>query len=302
MRIAFAGTPESAVAPFLALAASHHEISFAITRPDAKSGRGRELKESAIAVAAHNHGIEVLKPATLSEIADRLSDVDLVVVVAYGALIPESLLSVPKHGWINVHYSLLPTWRGAAPVQHAIMHGDDVTGVSIFQIDRSLDTGPVYATVTTSLSPTITATQVLELLNEMASVLVVQVIDALEAGKIHALAQSSVDVSYAPKISTSDARIDWTIPALAVSRRIRAVTDAPGAWSMLGEERLKIAPVLMRTDVTDLAPGHITVRDSEVLVGTGTHAVQLTNIQRAGKTFVPAHSQATLFSSVSMFT
>lgn len=300
MRIAFAGTPDSAVMPLLALIDSHHEVCFVITRPDAPSGRGRQLTQSPVAALAHERGIEILKPTHIAQIATRLAEVDLVVVVAYGALIPENLLAVPAHGWINVHYSLLPTWRGAAPVQHAIIHGDDISGVTIFQIDKGLDTGPVFATVTTSISSTVTATQLLGQLNQMASVLMEQVLDGIESDRISAQPQSSIDVSYAPKISTNDARIDWTLPALAISRRIRAMTDSPGAWTMLGDERIKMSPVKLRTDNVELRPGQVAVADKAILVGTGSHAVELTFIQRAGKTSTPASEWAHSLSDSAM--
>lgn len=290
MRIAFAGTPESAIAPLAALLASHHHVEFVITRPDAPTGRGRVLTPSPVATFAEENDIRVIKTSQLAEHDAEFDGLDAVVVVAFGGMVPEPLLTVPQHGWINLHFSLLPAWRGAAPVQFAILSGDDHTGVTAFRIDKGLDTGPVLGQVSTDISTTETSGDLLERLTEYGTTLIRQVLDGIEMGQIIAIPQSTSDVSHAPKISKDDARVVWTHPALAVSRRIRAVTPVPGAWSMCGEDRVKLMPVVMRSDVTDLGPGEIVLRDKKVLVGTGSHAVELTDVQRPGKTMAPATS------------
>ena len=288
MRIAFAGTPESAIAPLAALLASHHFVEFVVTRPDAPTGRGRVMTPSPVASFAAEHDIRVIKTSQLSDYAQEFSQLDAVIVVAFGGMVPKELLNTPSHGWINLHFSLLPTWRGAAPVQYAILSGDEHSGVTAFRIDEGLDTGPVLGQVSTAVDSFETAGELLERLTEYGTTLMLQVLDGLEAGKIFAVPQSAQDASHAPKIAKDDARIVWDHPALAVARRIRAVTPTPGAWTMCNEERIKISPVRLRTDVTDLAPGQVTERAGAVLVGTGTHAVELTMVQRPGKTFVEA--------------
>lgn len=284
MRIAFAGTPESAIAPLATLLASHHVVEFVVTRPDAPTGRGRVMTPSPVAVFAAEHDVRIIKTSQLAEHAHEFDGLDAVVVVAFGGMVPAKLLNVPHHGWINLHFSLLPTWRGAAPVQYAILSGDDHTGVTAFRIDEGLDTGPVLGQVSTDLGTQETAGELLERLTEYGTTLMLQVLDGVESGQVFAAPQSAHNVSHAPKVTKDDARIVWEHPALAVARRIRAVTPAPGAWTMAGEDRIKIAPVVLRADISDLAPGQVQLRDGAVLVGTGTHAVELVAVQRPGKT------------------
>lgn len=290
MRLAFAGTPAPAVAALEALLASHHDVDVVITRPDAPAGRGKVMTASAVADAAAAHGIECLKPARIADVAERLATVDCVVVVAYGGLVPAALLDQPRHGYVNVHYSLLPAWRGAAPVQHAILHGDETTGVTVFRLDSGLDTGPILGSVATDVGDD-TAGQLLDRLAGLGAQLLLRVLDAVESGQAVAVPQSGDGVSLAPKVTAADAAIIWTHPAFAVARRIRAVTPAPGAWTMAGPDRLKLEPVILRPDITDLAPGHAAVVAGQVVVGTATHAVQLTRVLRPGKTWAPADSR-----------
>lgn len=292
MRIAFAGTPESAVAPLQALVHSHHDIAFVVTRPDAPTGRGRVLTPSPIATFASENELQVFKPEKIVDIADKFADIDAVIVVAYGALIPESLLDVPRHGFINLHFSLLPTWRGAAPVQHAILNGDELTGVTAFRIDKGLDTGPILGTVSTQITQSENSGELLERLTDMGSMLMLQILDGLQSGQVTAHEQSLHDISYAHKITTDDARIIWTHPGLAVVRRIRAMSPAPGAWTMNGDERIKIGQAQLAMDVTDLAPGLVRVENGHVFVGTASHAIEVLQAQRPGKTMGPAHQWA----------
>ena len=283
MRVAFAGTPDAAVPTLTALLDSEHEVAFVVTRPDAPKGRGRVMTQSPVGDVAQANGIRTLKTSKLSEIATEFNDVDCVVVVAFGALVPRELLEVPKHGWINVHFSLLPHWRGAAPVQYAILSGDDVTGITTFQIDEGLDTGPMLAYLTTSIGAAETATDLLDRLSVEGAQLALATVAGLQTGAIHPLHQPIDGISHAPKITVDDARVRWSDPALAVDRRIRAVTSEPGAWTMLNEVRFKLGPVELIQDVTDLQPGHTDLRDGKVLVGTGSHAIALSTLQESGR-------------------
>jgi methionyl-tRNA formyltransferase len=287
MRLAFAGTPSVALAALDALAASDHDLVAVITRPDAVAGRGRELRRSPAAIWADERGIEVLTPQRPREpqFQARLREIapDCVPVVAYGALVPPDALAIPKHGWINLHFSLLPAWRGAAPVQHAVLHGDDVTGASVFQLEAGLDTGPVFGTVVEDIRPTDTAGDLLERLSIEGAELLVRVLDAIEAGVIAAVPQSGDGVSLAPKILVADAEVRWSEPAFAVDRRIRACTPEPGAWTTLRGERLKLGPVRPTYGEVGLAPGEILLERKRVLVGTGTDPVELGEVRAAGK-------------------
>lgn len=288
MRIAFAGTPEVAVPVLSALAKAGHEVAFVITRPDAPAGRGRNLTESPVAIAATELGLDVYKTTDLFSVQTQLQTVDCVIVVAFGAMIPAELLDAPKHGWINLHFSLLPQWRGAAPVQHAIKAGDDVTGVTAFRIDSGLDTGPILSSLATDIRPAETAGELLSRLATEGAGLIVATLASLEAGDLVPVAQPIEGISTAPKISTADARINWQSPALAISRLIRAVTPAPGAWTEIGEQRIKIGPVQLVAEVADLSPGQIELRAGKVLVGTGSHAIALQTVQQAGRNQVAA--------------
>ena len=293
MRIAFAGTPDVAIPTLEALIGSGLDVAYVITRPDAPAGRGRTLTPSPVAVAAQTHGLEVVKTSRLLDVADRVSDVDVVVVVAFGGLVPDELLDVPRYGWINVHFSLLPHWRGAAPVQHAIMAGDDVTGVTTFRIDSGLDTGDVLGQITVGIKAGETSGELLARLGQEGAALLIATLAGLENGAIVPVEQSTHDVSHAPKISKDDARIDWTLPALAIQRRIRAMTPEPGAWTMCDDDRLKIFPVNLDHVAVYLAPGVVEIHDANVLVGTGSHVVQLGDVQQAGRKVVTAHEWAT---------
>jgi|GEM_PF-122596 len=232
MRLVFAGTPEVAVPSLDALLASEHEVVAVVTRPDAAAGRGRRLVASPVARRAAEAGIEVLKPARADDPAflDRLRELapDCCPVVAYGALLRQEALDIPRYGWVNLHFSLLPAWRGAAPVQHAILHGDDITGATTFQIERELDAGPVYGTVTEPIGPRDTSGDLLERLAKSGAELLVRTIDGIAKNELVPRPQGSEGVSYAPKLTPDDARVDFTAPALRVDRLIRACTPRPG--------------------------------------------------------------------------
>ncbi|WP_293769222.1 methionyl-tRNA formyltransferase [uncultured Corynebacterium sp.] len=299
MRLIFAGTPEPAVVALDKLLASRHEVVAVVTRPDARRGRGRTLHPSPVKALAQEHGIEVLTPTTLkpgTEAGDalraRLAELnpDAIPVVAYGNLITPDLLDVPAHGWVNLHFSLLPAWRGAAPVQAAIAAGDVVTGATTFRIDEGLDTGDILATLESAIEPTDTADDVLTRLAHAGGDLLVSTMDGLEDGTITPRPQEG-EATYAHKISTEDARIDWTAPAADVDRHIRAHTPGPGAWTTLDGERVKIGPVSSSPEtepVEAVEPGVLRISKRAVHVGTGSGAVRLGRIQPPGKKMMDA--------------
>ncbi|MEP6696536.1 MAG: methionyl-tRNA formyltransferase [Pseudonocardiales bacterium] len=287
MRLVFAGTPAVALPSLQALLGSRHEVAAVITRPPARAGRGRRIAAAPVAHLAGEHGIEVLTPARPSEpdFLHRLTALapDCCPVVAYGALVPASALRIPAHGWVNLHFSLLPAWRGAAPVHHAIRHGDDVTGACTFELEAGMDTGPVFGVLTEQIRPRDTAGDLLSRLAEAGAGLLVATLDGIEHGTLQPVPQPAEGVSYAPKVSVDDARVDWSQPAPAVDRLIRSCTPAPGAWTSLRDERVKLGPVgpVMQSCVT--VPGLIEVRGDAVLVGTGSKAVTLGEVQPAGR-------------------
>ncbi|MFF3946666.1 methionyl-tRNA formyltransferase [Streptomyces sp. NPDC001902] len=293
MRLVFAGTPEVAVPALDALIASgRHEVVAVVTRPDATAGRGRKLVASPVAQRAEEAGIEVLKPAKPrdEDFLARLREIapDCCPVVAYGALLPRVALDVPAHGWVNLHFSLLPAWRGAAPVQHAVMAGDEVTGAATFLIEEGLDSGPVYGVVTEDVRPRDTSGDLLTRLSHSGAKLLSATMDGIEDGALVARPQPAEGVSLAPKITVDDAQVDWNAPALRVDRLVRGCTPAPGAWTLFGGERLKVGPVTLLPERTDLAPGELEVTKRAVYVGTGSHAVELGEVRPQGKKPMPA--------------
>jgi methionyl-tRNA formyltransferase len=296
MRLIFAGTPAVAVPALEAVAASGHELLAVVTRPDAPAGRGRGLVRSPVGAWADAHGVEVLTPARPREpeFLDRLRELapDCVPVVAYGALVPPVALEIPRHGWVNLHFSLLPAWRGAAPVQHAVLHGDELTGASVFQLEAGLDTGPVFGTLTDEIRPTDTSGDLLERLAHSGAGLLVAVLDAIGAGTARAEPQPADGVSLAPKLTVEDARVRWGDPAFAVDRRIRACTPAPGPWTTFRGDRVKLGPVTPVANGPDLKPGELLVEKSRVLVGTATVPVQLGEVRAAGKKAMSASDWA----------
>ncbi|WP_110205613.1 methionyl-tRNA formyltransferase [Nocardioides daejeonensis] len=286
MRVVFAGTPEVALPALRAIADSAHDLVGVVTRPDAPAGRGRRLVASPVAQAAEELGVPVLKPdhprdpefqAELRGLAP-----DACPVVAYGALLPQSALDIPEHGWINLHFSCLPAWRGAAPVQHAIWAGDEITGATTFRIVKELDAGPTYGVMTERIQPSDTSGDLLGRLADGGADLLVRTLDGIADGSLVAVEQPSDGVSFAPKILTEDAQVQWSEPAVAVDRRIRACSPFPGAWTTLEGERFKMGRVELVPEVA-LPAGELTVGKNEVLVGTGTHAVRLGEVKAFGK-------------------
>ena len=291
MRVVFAGTPQAAVPALDALLKSGHEVVAVVTRPDAPAGRGLHLEPSPVAQRAAEAGVEVLKPGRPRDpqFVDRLQQIgpDIVPITAYGALIPQSVLDIPAQGWVNLHFSLLPAWRGAAPVQHAILHGDDITGATTFRLVKELDAGPVFGVVTESIQPDDTAGELLGRLAVSGADLLVATLDGIESGQLEARPQPAEGVSLAPKLTAEDARVRWDQPAIAVDRQIRATTPSPGAWTTLGEARVKLGPIDPAPEdaasAGTLAPGQVAILRSGVLVGTATTPVRLGDVQPPGK-------------------
>jgi methionyl-tRNA formyltransferase len=300
MRLVFAGTPAAAVPTLEALLKSRHAVTAVITRPDAKSGRGQQMAESPVAARAEEAGVEVLRPQRPADpdFLARLRQIgpDCCPVTAYGALIPQEALDIPVHGWVNLHFSVLPAWRGAAPVQHAILHGDDVAGATTFQLVRELDAGPVFGVLTEAIRPSDTAGDLLSRLAVAGADLMVATLDGIESGELEAREQPSAGISRAPKITPADAEINWHQPAVAIGRLIRACTPEPGAWTELDGTRVKVWPVTLADaghgecggDAIPMAPGELVTLRERVLVGTATAPVELGDVQQHGKRRMPA--------------
>ncbi|SEO95088.1 methionyl-tRNA formyltransferase [Trujillonella endophytica] len=292
LRLLFAGTPAPAVPSLEALLGSGHEVVAVLTRPDARRGRGRSVGRSPVAERADAAGIPVLQPRSPREpeFLERLAElaVDCAPVVAYGALVPQAALDVPVHGWVNLHFSLLPAWRGAAPVQHAIMAGDEITGAATFRLEAGLDTGPVFGTVTEPIGPRDTAGDLLGRLAVSGAQLLLATLDGIAAGALEPRPQPGDGVSLAPRIEVADARVDWSLPAHVVDRRVRGVTPAPGAWTTWRGDRLRLGPVEPLPTSFGLEAGELAVGPTGVLVGTGRGAVRLGEVQPAGKRMLPA--------------
>jgi len=286
MRLVFAGTPETALPSLRAVLASRHEVVAVVTRPDARSGRGRSVSASPVAELAAEHGIEVLKPAKPSDpdFVTRLTDLapDCCPVVAYGALIPKPLLDLPAQGWVNLHFSVLPAWRGAAPVQRSLMAGDEVTGATTFRLVEELDAGPTYGLYTETIRPDDTTGTLLERLAQYGAGLLVATLDGIESGELEARPQPPEGLSMAPKLTVAEAEVDWSRPAFAIDRQIRGCTPNPGAWTTFGDARIKLGPVASRQELS-LDPGVAEISKRTVVVGTGTHAVELVEVQPPGK-------------------
>jgi methionyl-tRNA formyltransferase len=300
LRLVFAGTPDVAVTSLRALLDSRHTVEAVVTRPDARSGRGRKLEPSPVAALAREAGLEVLTPARPREpeFLDRLREInpDCCPVTAYGALLPQAALDIPRYGWVNLHFSVLPAWRGAAPVQHAILHGDEITGATTFLLVPEMDAGPVLGVVTEPIAPTDTSGDLLGRLAESGSQLLVGTLDAIEDGTARGEEQPAEGVSFAPKLTPADARVNWKLPAHLIDRTIRGCTPDPGAWTEFGGDRVKLQPFAdpagpqagAPDDVPDLAPGELHVTRNAVYVGTGSHAVRLGDVQPPGKRQMPA--------------
>jgi len=291
VRVVFAGTPEPALPALQAIADSPHELVGVVTRPDAPAGRGRKLVASPVAQLADELGVPVLKPEHPRDPAfqEELKALrpDCCPVVAYGALLPQSALDIPVHGWVNLHFSVLPNWRGAAPVQHAIMAGDEVTGATTFRIVQELDAGPTFGLMTQLIHDDDTAGTLLAKLAEGGAGLLVATLDGIQDGSLEAREQPAEGVTFAPKILVEHARVDWDDPALGIDRRIRGCTPAPGAWTTYAGERMKLGPVSI-TDRDRMPPGLLEITKNDVYVGTATSPVRLGEVKAFGKKQMPA--------------
>ena len=299
MRVVFAGTPTPAATALQALLDSHHDVVAVLTRPDAPRGRGRRLYPSPVAELAEAHDIPVIKTSTLKDesVVDSLAEYkpDCIPVVAYGALVPPNVLTLPRWGWVNLHFSLLPRWRGAAPVQRAIEAGDKETGVTVFRIEEGLDTGDIFASVPADIADDDTAGSLMERLTDQGAQVLVDTLDSIENGSATPTPQSDDGATYAKKISTEDTRIDWNKPASTVDQSIRAVTPDPGAWTLLEDDRIRVGAVRPITDPRDpiekslaLSPGEIAWKKNRVWVGTADYPVQLGSVQAPGKKMMEA--------------
>lgn len=294
MRVVFAGTPEVAVPSLtLLLESPQHEVVGVISRPDAVSGRGRKVSRSPVATVADEHGIEVITPRRLGDagVTDTLRTwrPDCGAVVAYGGLVPPDLLELPRHGWINLHFSVLPAWRGAGPVQAAIAAGDEFSGASTFRLEEGLDTGPVFGVITERITDTDTSGDLLGRLSETGAQLLVSTLDGIADGSLHPTPQSHDGISHAPKVDVDDAHIRWDLPAHILDRRIRAHTPSPGAWTTLDGVRIKVGPVRPESEpAAAIPPGHLVVTKKTVSVGTASGPVRLGQVQPPGKKPMPA--------------
>jgi methionyl-tRNA formyltransferase len=290
VRVVFAGTPEAALPALEAIASSAHELVGVVTRPDAPAGRGRRLTPSPVGARAEALGVPVLKPEHPRDpefqAALRALEPDCCAVVAYGALLPQSALDIPPHGWVNLHFSVLPAWRGAAPVQHAIWAGDEVTGATTFRLVKELDAGPTYGLMTERIRPGDTAGDLLARLAEGGAGLLVATLDGIADGSLEEREQGTDGVTFAPKITVEDARVDWSEPAMGVDRRVRACTPAPGAWTTYDGERVKLGPLSPADGA--LPPGELLVGKNAVAVGTGSAAMKLGLVKAFGKREMPA--------------
>ncbi|MDT7592118.1 MAG: methionyl-tRNA formyltransferase [Pseudonocardiales bacterium] len=296
MRLVFAGTPTAALPALSALLGSpRHEVVAVLTRPDAPTGRGRRLAPSPVAELAAAHDVPVLRPPKPSA-PDFVASLaayrpDCCPVVAYGSLLRPALLAVPRYGWVNLHFSVLPAWRGAAPVQAAVRHGDEVTGASCFRLEEGMDTGPVYGVVTESIGPRDTSGDLLDRLARSGAELLLATLDGIEDGLLRPVPQPAEGVSYAPKVTVADAEVDWRAPATAVDRLIRSVTPEPGAWTTFRAERLGLGPA-HPVEHAGLLPGELRVEKRRVLVGAAAGAVELGSVRAAGKREMPASDWA----------
>ena len=287
MRLVFAGTPEVALPSLAALLDSSHDVVAVVTRPDAPTGRGRTLRPSPVAELAAEAGLEILRPPTPKDpdFLARLAEIapECAPVVAYGGLLPDAALTIPTHGWVNLHFSLLPAWRGAAPVQRAVLAGDEITGATTFRIVRELDAGPIFGVLTELIRPGDTSGALLDRLAQAGAGLLLATLDGIESGTVEAVPQPAEGISLAPKLSVADAEVDWKAPAMHVDRVVRACTPNPAAWTTFRGDRLRLGPLTLRQDSRGLAPGELVVEKNAVLVGTGTHGVALGEVTAPGK-------------------
>lgn len=271
MRIGVAATPHVAIPTLDWLDGSLHELVLVITQPDRPAGRGRALRDSPVAQWAHAHSIACVKPISSIDLVDSLMYVDLVITIGYGVILPSEVLTIPRYGFINLHFSHLPAWRGAAPVQRAILHGDQKFGLTVFALDSGMDTGPIYVQRDIDIEPYENAGQLLSRMAILGPELISETLDLIESGAVpySQIATEDIEISYAPKISKDDARIIWEKSAIEVDRQIRAFTPEPGAWTSWRSSTLRITRARPYISISDLVPGQISIENGNLLVGCG---------------------------------
>lgn len=287
MRIAVAATPEVSLPTLDALLQSDHELLFVITQPDRPAGRGQALKESPVSAWCSKNDVACLKPSNTAETLELLAGIDLMITIGYGVLLPVQILNAPRHGCINLHFSLLPRWRGAAPVQRAIEAGDLLSGVTVFKLDEGMDTGPIYRVARFALDADITSDELLIELAEIGAEPVLDSISDIEAG-IRPVAQTSEGVTRAMKLSKAESEIDWTMSADAIVNKVRAFTSNPGAWTIFRGTTIKVDDVVATQE--KFTPGEIHVIEKALLVGTATSAIMVGFLTPSGKSRTDAKS------------
>lgn len=287
MKIVVAATPDVAIPTLNWLITSEHQLLSVITQPDRPAGRGRTLKESVISEWARENDVPCFKPASVTETATLIEGADALLTIGYGVLLPEELLSIPMHGCLNLHFSLLPRWRGAAPVQRAIEAGDPVSGVTVFQLDPGMDTGPIYSVKRFALDSDITSDELFSELGALGVEAVEDSLNAIKAG-IRPEPQKSDGATRAMKISKEECEIHWNLDAQLISQKIRAFTSSPGAWTRFRGEVVKIDSVNISQET--LQPGLLKVVNKELLVGTSSNAVSIGFLTPAGKSRMDAKS------------
>jgi len=288
VQIAVAATPEVALPTLEALLESEHDLVSVITQPDRPAGRGLSLKESPVAIWAKDRGISVSKPLDQAELKLAVTDIDLVITIGFGVIIKEDILNLPKHGFINLHFSLLPKWRGAAPVQRAIEAGDDKTGVTVFKLDKGMDTGPIYRKKEIAMPHQATTESLLQELAKIGAPVVLDAIIAIESNEAP-LIQSIDGASRANKLSKDEGRIDWQDAPLNIERKIRAFYPAPGAWTTFRDEAIKIESA-MAEETKAGVPGEISLEGKELFVSTSEGSLQIFRVKPAGKASMDAIS------------
>ena len=289
MRIAVAATPAVAIPTLNALLQSEHELIYVITRPDAPAGRGQAMQSSPVAQWGESNGVKVLKPDSTTSLGEVVMDLDLVITIGYGTLIPLSVLQIPRYGFINLHFSLLPRWRGAAPVQRAIEAGDGVTGVTVFALDAGMDTGPVYACAQIALDPDATSAQLFEVLAELGIAPVLETLELIASGQ-SPVAQSNEGATRAYKLSKDEGKISWSSSADEINRKINAFNPSPGAWSSFRGQVIKINRVISSSE--KVPAGALLLANKSIYIGTSTQALELIEVTPAGKAAMPATSWA----------
>jgi methionyl-tRNA formyltransferase len=288
VRLAVASSSPVAIPYVEELLDSHHEIAYLFSNPDKETGRGKVLSENAFVSWAAAQNLKVHQPRQAGELLDVLQNhpVDLVLTVAYGVLINSQALSFPKFGWLNAHYSLLPRWRGAAPVQYALMHGDSTTGLSIFRLEEGMDTGPIFMSQELSISPDDDTNSLLEKLSRIGASSIVELLDRIEAGATP-IAQTDIDVTYAPKITKNEGHLDFTFEAKILALRHRALRDNPGNFVLFRNERLRINKMEETANVVNSfesdIPGEVKMVDGEFLIKARDGIFRILECTPAGK-------------------